>query len=38
MVEMLNAQRREVERRKEAERRAAPEAEIARNVQTRLFP
>lgn len=38
MVEILNAGRRAAEERKEAERRAALETEIARQVQARLFP
>jgi len=38
MVEMINAGRRAAEKRKEAERRAALETEIARQVQARLFP
>jgi len=38
MVDMLNARRRAVEERREAERRAALEADIARRVQARLLP
>jgi serine phosphatase RsbU (regulator of sigma subunit)/catechol 2,3-dioxygenase-like lactoylglutathione lyase family enzyme len=38
MVEILNAQRRVAEERREARRRAEFEAEIARKVQARLFP
>jgi serine phosphatase RsbU (regulator of sigma subunit)/predicted enzyme related to lactoylglutathione lyase len=38
MVDRLNARRRAVEERKEAERHAAMEADIARKVQARLFP
>ena len=38
MVEILNARRRAVDERKEAERRAALEGDIARKVQARLFP
>lgn len=38
MVEILNAHRRAIEERKESERRAAVEADVARKVQARLFP
>ncbi len=38
MVEILNSHRRAVEDRREVERRAVFEADIARKVQARLFP
>jgi len=38
MVEILNAVRRSAEEQREAERRAALEMEMARQVQARLFP
>jgi len=38
LIDLLNAQRRSVEERKETERRAAYELEIAKQVQARLFP
>jgi serine phosphatase RsbU (regulator of sigma subunit)/catechol 2,3-dioxygenase-like lactoylglutathione lyase family enzyme len=38
MVAILNARRRAADERKEAERRAALEGDIARKVQARLFP
>jgi serine phosphatase RsbU (regulator of sigma subunit)/predicted enzyme related to lactoylglutathione lyase len=38
LADLLNAHRRAVEERKEAERRAAYEMEIAQQVQARLFP
>jgi catechol 2,3-dioxygenase-like lactoylglutathione lyase family enzyme len=38
LTDLLNAHRREAEDRKEAERRAAYEMEIAKQVQARLFP
>jgi serine phosphatase RsbU (regulator of sigma subunit)/predicted enzyme related to lactoylglutathione lyase len=38
LVEILNAERRAAEARKEAEQRTAHEMEIARQVQARLFP
>ncbi|PYV43623.1 MAG: hypothetical protein DMG06_09975 [Acidobacteria bacterium] len=38
LADLLNAQRRAVEEQKEVERRAAHEMEIAKQVQSRLFP
>ena len=38
LIDLLSAQRRAVEERKETERRAAYEMEIAKQVQARLFP
>jgi phosphoserine phosphatase RsbU/P len=38
LIDLLNTQRRAVEKQKEAERRSAYEMEIAKQVQARLFP